>query len=166
MLDRRATFVSLGPALATILAVLSGCADEDPRFGPAGASKNIRVFEPSAAPAPEAGAGAKARDLFTPVWTSLRVDCARCHEPPGQQGAAIFLNADEQKSYDEFKLRRYHIVGGKPPGRMYSIDERGPHSGDPLKEAQKSLIAQWRAAEAAEAAADAGAGPTDAGGGG
>lgn len=158
---RRWSYVSIGLGLTTALLFAAGCADEDPRFGGAGAIKNIQVFDTPAIPVPEAGAGQTPRQLFAQVYAALKPPCAGCHAPPGLPPAPLFFGADEETSYVECKARNYHLEGGKPPGRMYSLDDRGQHSARPVSDAERALIVQWRAAEKA-----AGATPTDAGGGG
>lgn len=158
---RRATFLaSIALGLTSTFAAMSGCADEDPRFGGAGAIKNIHVFEQGTADV-EGGAGMSARTLFGPVYNTLKGPCGGCHAPPGAPSAPVFLGATEESSYASFKARHYDVEGGKPDGRMYALTDRGAHSGRVLTDAEKKVIARWREAEKAGASA-----ASDAGGGG
>jgi hypothetical protein len=139
-------------ALATTFALVNGCADEDPRFGGAGAIKNIEVFDTPPATAAEAGPGGlSARAAFSQVWMSIHGYCGNCHAPPGVGTAPVFFGKDEQSSYDSFKSRNYHLVGGKPAGSKDGLTEHGAHTGNALTAAQQTLIAEWRAAEKASA---------------
>lgn len=147
---------------ASALLLLSACSDDDPRFGGAGAIKNVKVFDTPAPTATEGGAGLSPRQLFGVVWNALKAPCGRCHAPPGSSGAPLFFGADEETSYASFKTRNYDKEGGKPAASTFGLTERGLHTGRALTDEEKLLIANWRAAEKTS---DAGA-PSDAGGGG
>jgi hypothetical protein len=160
MFVRRLSFLCVVSALTSALVAVVGCADEDPRFGGAGAIQNVQVFPPAAAPVVEGGAALTPIQAFAQVLTALR-PCGNCHAPPGAAGAPLFFGADEAASYDLFKLRNYHLEGGKPATSMYGLVERGQHAGLALTAAQLSTITQWRAAEKAASTA-----PSDGGTGG
>lgn len=109
----------------------------------------------------EGGAGLTPVQLFGQVYDALKVSCGGCHAPPGAAGAPVFFATDAVTSYPIFKSRNYHLEGGKPATSMYGLVERAGHVGPALTDAEKSLIAQWRAAEKVASSA-----PSDAGGGG
>jgi hypothetical protein len=156
-MHRSVLFAALG--FATLLALVTGCADEDPRFGGAGAIENVHVFDTPRTPADEGGTALSPRQAFGKVWTALKTRCGSCHAPPGALGAPVFFGADEASSYDLFKARSYHLDGGKPATSAQGLVERGVHTGPALSDDATTLIVQWRAAEKAAAGAmDAGDG--------
>lgn len=144
---RRSTALLVALGSSTVCGLVTGCADDDPRFGGAGAIQNVHVFDDPDPPAVDAGGDASARALFTPVWTALEKHCGGCHAPPGSLGAPAFFGPDEASSYDLFKAKSYHLEGGKPPSSTYGLLERGVHTGPAVTPAEKELVVKWRAAE-------------------
>lgn len=143
---------------------LTGCADEDPNYGPPEGIRGRKVefgggggaTEPE--PATDGGGTTTvrtARQLFDDLYKSTSSSCGSCHLSGSPPGATIFYGADANATYPLFKAKGYD----KANSAFYT--KALPHVGGSLTAEQKKLVDLWAAAEAG-----GGAGAADAGGGG
>ncbi len=142
---------------------LTGCADEDPNYGPPEGIRGRQVDFGGGATEPEpAGDGGgtstvkTARELFDDLYKSTSSSCGSCHLTGSPPGATIFYGADANATYPLFKAKGYD----KANSAFYT--KALPHVGGSLTADQKKLVDLWVAAEAG----GGGAGPADAAGGG
>lgn len=136
-----------------------GCADVDPRYGPPQATKGREVdFGLDAggpAPVVEAGPSTKsAKDIFADLFTALDVTVTGCLPCHGAAQQPVFLLADAEATRAKFKTLGYDKLA---TSRVYL---KVQHAGPPMNAAEKGLMQQWSAAEAA----GRGTTPVDAGG--
>lgn len=153
-------------------ALVTGCSDKDPNFGPPGAIYNANytpipgnASSSTTSGSTSGGTPTDPKAAFAAVFEATKATCGGCHAnatTAGNKPENVFFAPAASPTVDEtyaiFKKAGNDFHKDKATNRFYNV--AGGHPGPALTPAQKQAMDAWIGAEAG------GGGATDAGGGG